>query len=57
MKEIGGGFWYWDGTEVKYNLSNDNKTMDGYFFFAANEEKKMKFMEIYEKNKEFFAEI
>ena len=54
MNELGGGFFYFDGSDVKYNLENNNTRMNGFFIICASKEKKDLFFDVYKKNKEYF---
>lgn len=57
LNEIGGGFYYFDGSNVKYDITNDNRRMRDYFIICANDEKKDIFFSVYEKNKKYFDEF
>ena len=56
LYEIGGGFYYFNGEMVKYDLSNGNRQMKNYFIICANKEKFDIFQEIKNKNLKYFQD-
>jgi 3'-phosphoadenosine 5'-phosphosulfate (PAPS) 3'-phosphatase len=56
LHEIGGGFYYLNGEMVKYDISNGNKYMKDYFVIFASKEKLNIFLDIKNKNSEYFKD-
>lgn len=56
LKEIGGGFYYFDGTEIDYDISNKKISTDGFFIFCASQERKNIFLDVYKRNQNYFTE-
>ena len=56
VNELGGGFYYFDGSKVKYDIENTSNCLSDYFIICASQEKKEKFFEVYNKNKSYFDE-
>ena len=56
LHEIGGGFYYFNGEMVKYDLSNGNKRVKDYFIICASKEKLEYFLEIKNKHINYFQD-
>jgi 3'-phosphoadenosine 5'-phosphosulfate (PAPS) 3'-phosphatase len=54
LYELGGGFYDFNGEMIKYDISNGNRNMKDYFLICASKEKLNSFLEIKNKNSEFF---
>lgn len=56
LHEIGGGFYYFNGDMVKYNIENGNRNMQGHFIICANKEKLDLFLNMKNKNLKYFQD-
>lgn len=56
LHEIGGGFYYFNGDMVKYDISNGKNCMKDYFIICASQEKLRTFLEVKNKNLKYFQD-